>query len=338
MFRWRRGRTAVSGVGGVNGNASCGRGQTGCALRQHGCNCHDERMPDVLVHGLRRVPAGGGRSLSHSSALQRTIGSKLLIFIYFHLATSPARRASRARSSTMARSRSPMGVARSHDAMMCSISSRGRPPARSVMYASSACANVGIAAARSRSAIGSMPRWRFRTFSKAMSRASDRLTTGHGPRPKAEVAPLAVNRQALNPGAGISDDVEVQSIASVGMTAGLYRLQGGCLECDVPFSLVRDYYQMRRTPAEFGGRCNSLADGHKLKRHHQVARETPERSATWKNGARFSRERGSPEESMHHVKFHPGGRRARRCLRICARGEQSIPVTGDGGAAISSRR
>ena len=57
----------------------------------------------------------------------------------------------------------------------------------------------------------------------------------HGPGPQAEVAPLAVNGQALNPGAGISDDVEVQSVAPVGMTPALHRLQGGCLECHVRF-------------------------------------------------------------------------------------------------------
>ena len=58
--------------------------------------------------------------------LTRTSAWSQSISFNRRLATSPARRASRARSSTMARSRSPTGVARSHDAMMRSISSRGR--------------------------------------------------------------------------------------------------------------------------------------------------------------------------------------------------------------------
>ena len=68
------------------------------------------------------------------------------------------------------------------------------PSARSAMHESSASANVGIAAARLRSAIGSMPRWRLRTLSKAMSRASERLTTGQGPRPKLRRLPSMVRR------------------------------------------------------------------------------------------------------------------------------------------------
>ena len=51
-----------------------------------------------------------------------------------------------------------------------------------------------VRSARLRSAIGSIPRWRLRTFSKAMSRASDRLTTGHGPRPKLRHLPSIVRR------------------------------------------------------------------------------------------------------------------------------------------------
>lgn len=68
------------------------------------------------------------------------------------------------------------------------------PSARISMHASAACANVGIAEARLRSAIGSTPRWRLRTFSKAISRASDRPTTGHGPRPKLRRLPSMVSR------------------------------------------------------------------------------------------------------------------------------------------------
>ena len=76
------------------------------------------------------------------------------------------------------------------------VSARRLPPVRAQRDAriEPPAANVGIAAARLRSAIGSMPRWRLRTLSKAMSRASERLTTGQGPRPKLRRLPSMVRR------------------------------------------------------------------------------------------------------------------------------------------------
>ena len=69
-----------------------------------------------------------------------------------------------------------------------------QPGAWSAMYASAACAKVGTVRARLRPVTRWMPRWRLRTFSKAVSRASAKLTTGHGPRPKLRRLPSTVSR------------------------------------------------------------------------------------------------------------------------------------------------
>ena len=158
----------------------------------------------------------------------------------------------------------------------------------------------------------------------------------HGPGPQADVAPLAVNGQALNPGAGISDDVEVQSIAPVGMTPALHRLQGGCLECHVRFSLARVLYQFRRTLADIGGRCQPLMDADKLMWNHQLACEFSERSATWKGYTRLSRQSGIPC-SLDRSRMRPD---RVGCIEseIEVRGQVSVPARAGGCGVLCYRR
>ena len=109
-----------------------------------------------------------------------------------------------------------------------------------------------------------MPRWRLRTFSKAVSRASDKLTTR--PRPEAEVAPLAVDGEPLHPGAGVSGHVEVESVASVGVAPGAHRFQCRRFQCHACILLCRVLYHRSGTLPDIGGPYKSLADGRNRRR------------------------------------------------------------------------